>query len=368
MNFLKRHPVLIRGSAILLSIGMGCATGKKVESKDEQTPSNNNPEETTASDKQSDIEEVSTVSDAGSIECDHPDVEESCDGNWCHIPPGCFLFGSEPEENCRAKSAEQQVYVTLTHGFVIYRTELTQADWEAVGFRNPSPEPQCPECPVSRINWYEGLAFCNSLSLSEGFEPCYDLSSCVGAIGNGCIDDTPECFVTDPFICSGDVYRFADIYECPGYRLPTTAEWEYATRAGTTTQTYLGDVLSDTIQDCEPDPVVDEIAWTCSNSEMELSSQAWPVALKKKNPWGLFDTIGNVEELVSDAWQNRPLGFDALHITDPHGFVDYSNSIPLRGCSWIKDPSCCRSGFTTADTKTSLRKYQGIRPVRTVLE
>ncbi len=125
---------------------------------------------------------------------------------------------------------------------------------------------------------------------------------------------------------------------------------------------------SDNIEDCRPDPVVDEIAWTCATSDRDLSSRAWPVRLKKKNPWGLYDMLGNVEEMVSDPWRNIPYGRGEAHVVDPHGFVDESNSIPIRGCCWINAPACCRSGYTTENSKDLLNKYQGFRPVRTVFE
>ena len=70
------------------------------------------------------------------------------------------------------------------------------------------------------------------------------------------------------------------------YRLPTEAEWEYACRAGTTSEYSFG----------SEDPVL--YAWFSENS-----SEAYnPVGMKEPNPWGLFDMHGNVAEWTLDEY------------------------------------------------------------------
>jgi formylglycine-generating enzyme len=99
--------------------------------------------------------------------------------------------------------------------------------------------------------------------------------------------------------CSGNIHKYPDKYSCPGYRLPTSAEWEYAAKAGTETHTYAGDLLTEIPQDqrhleCPSQPVVNDIGWYCYNS----GGEAQDVAQKQPNPWGLYDMLGNVAELV----------------------------------------------------------------------
>jgi len=87
------------------------------------------------------------------------------------------------------------------------------------------------------------------------------------------------------------------------YRLPTEAEWEYACRAGTTTNYYTGDKL--------PQVYHKNARRTGGPSPVELFVGRTP-----PNPWGLYDMHGNVEEWCYD-WYGP---YVARAQTDPIGY------------------------------------------------
>lgn len=73
------------------------------------------------------------------------------------------------------------------------------------------------------------------------------------------------------------------------FRLPTEAEWEYACRAGTNTTYYYGN-----------DPkLLYQYAWYLDNSDEKYQK----VGLKKPNPWGLYDMLGNLMEWTLDHYE-----------------------------------------------------------------
>ncbi|MED6314939.1 MAG: SUMF1/EgtB/PvdO family nonheme iron enzyme, partial [Verrucomicrobiota bacterium] len=132
--------------------------------------------------------------------------------------------------------------VTLTRGFYLGKYEVTQAQFEAIMGSNPSRSTKAPNCPVDNVSEADALTFCGKVAEKTGRD----------------------------------------------VRLPTEAEWEYASRAGRATKWFFGDKPSQ----------LGEYAWTQANA----GAKSHAVGQKKPNPWGLYDIYGNVCERISDKY------------------------------------------------------------------
>jgi formylglycine-generating enzyme required for sulfatase activity len=75
------------------------------------------------------------------------------------------------------------------------------------------------------------------------------------------------------------------------YRLLSEAEWEYAARGGTTTPYWWGGDIGSGQANCRE----------CNTGQPQQTS---PTGSYKPNPFGLYDTAGNIAEWVEDCWND----------------------------------------------------------------
>ena len=125
------------------------------------------------------------------------------------------------------------------------------------------------------------------------------------------------------------------------YRLPTEAEYEYATRAGTTTARFWGDSAD---QGCafangvgqEATSVLMGRSTACNDGYVFTS----PVGSFRPNPFGLNDMLGNVWVWMADCWHDTYVGAPS----DGSAWVDAScTSRVMRGGSFISNSTSLRS-------------------------
>jgi formylglycine-generating enzyme required for sulfatase activity/membrane-associated protease RseP (regulator of RpoE activity) len=201
-----------------------------------------------------------------------------------YIQPGTFTMGSPTLESGRLNREGPQTQVTLSKGYWLGKTEVTQAQWEALMGNNPSSF-RGANRPVEKVSWDDAMEFCRRLTKRER-----------------------------------SAGRLPEDYE---YTLPTEAQWEYACRAGTTGPYGGNGNLND-------------MGWYNKNS----GDTTHPVGQKQANAWGLYDMHGNVWEWCLDWYRDYPGG----SVRDPRGPASGTYRIN-RGGSWYESASGCRSAL-----------------------
>ena len=231
------------------------------------------------------------------------------------VPAGSYEMGDHDGED-----DEKPVHTVTLDAFEMSTTEITQSHYKALTGNNPSHFAGDGRLPVERVTWYDAAKFCNMLSVKEGLPACYN-------------EETWECDFTKA-----------------GFRLPTEAEWEYACRAGTSTEYYTGDTESDLAR-----------AGWYGDDEGNSDERPHPVAQKEPNAWGLYDMHGNVWEWTNDFFGSY--GSEPAH--NPKGPESGSYSV-MRGGSWLNRANYCRSYFRINDRSERTGYFTGFRIVRSI--
>lgn len=280
-----------------------------------------------------------------------PDWGAEAPFDFASLKAGGFSMGSPATELCH--TAEEQLHqVTLTRGFRISKTEITQHQFYQLMRYNRANNAGCgPDCPVEGVTWHEAAAFSNAMSKKGNVTPCY---ACTGS------DVAVQCDTAKAF-------QGGKIYDCPGYRLPTEAEWEYAYRAGTQTPLYNGTTIGcgdtrDAAQYPDPknDPGIDQNAWAIAWYISSADGQTHPVGQRLANAWGLFDMAGNVWEWVHD-WREA---YPTTAVTDPAG-PDAGFYRVIRGGGIDSMTMYLRGGYRNLHDPSHFDTFTGFRIVQT---
>jgi formylglycine-generating enzyme required for sulfatase activity len=253
------------------------------------------------------------------------------------LPPREFLMGSQvddpdgPNFTAAMHQTEYPLHRRSLTAFFLAKHEVTQAQWERITGVNPSyftAAPDAARLPVDTITWT-------------------DARSSVARVG---------------------------------LRLPSEAEWEYACRAGTTSEYYWGA----TLQDIERHENTKDFMGTREGSTYLVAREVpadhplpvqfeqdhirvedgfagtAPVGSFLPNPWGLHDVIGNVAEWCEDRFDLYP---------GAHG-TPQAEPLPAREMRVMRGASHARVNVRSADRGRQGPDFAwqgiGVRPARGV--
>ena len=210
--------------------------------------------------------------------------------NFTTETAGIAMLWVEPGEVWlrNPQGSDDDTRVTLTRGFWLGRTEVTQEQLQAVMEHLP-PQSQFrgSDRPAERITWLSAVEFCRLMTERER------------AAG-----------------------RLPPDYD---YSLPTEAQWEYTCRAGGPAPTAAE---------------LNEVTWF----ELNSNQQTHPVGQKRPNAWGFHDMQGNVGEWCLDGFHGYPGG----HVTDLMiGYDGPSAAMArmVRGGGWASSAGQCNPGI-----------------------
>jgi len=274
-------------------------------------------------------------------------------GNMRFIPAGTFTQGSPADEPCR-NANELQFTHTLTRNLAVMETEITRQMWTDLRAAQPDlpPDPSSTAYsptmnhPVQNNMWYEAVLFANLLSFQNGYTRCYYADA---GFTNPI---TSLNYTTGPFYCN---------FAANGYRLPSEGEWEYFTRAGTTTA-FSCNETNYTGGNCEfvpagTHPTLEQYCVYCANGQGTTAV----VGSKLANPWNLKDVHGNAYEWCWD-WLAPYPSLSATDYVGPESGSDRT----LRGGSYEHRTRQVRSAFRNYVWPSYRHQSLGFRLVRTI--
>jgi formylglycine-generating enzyme required for sulfatase activity len=205
-------------------------------------------------------------------------LDKSVKMDFVWVPPGEFLMG-------QAGVAEPVHRAQISRGFWLGKYLVTQTQFRTATGWNPSYI-KGGNLPLEQVTWLEAMGYCAMVA---------------------------------------SLHEAATGHAVQG-RLPTEAEWEYACRAGTTTDFNTGDGEAALVR----------AGWYAANS----GEKSHPVGQKDPNTWGLHDMHGNVWEWCYD-WSGP---YPARAVSDPFG-TSKGNDRVTRGGSWYNNTVRCRTAY-----------------------
>ncbi len=268
------------------------------------------------------------------------------------IPAGTFMMGSPDGEEGRFNNEGPVHRVNFERGFAISRTEITVADYElfvnATGYRTDAErvgESRIYDPRTGRMDVQPGITWRNDY------------------IGNQADPDLPVVHVS--WNDARAYVNWLGRETGRSYRLPSEAEFEYATRAGSQMPYWWGDGSpEDDTENVTGDRDSSPTNANWNVAFRRYSDGFWgpaPVASLQANPFGLYDMSGNVMEWVEDCWHDS-------FVRAPDDGSSWMNPgcdrHVIKGGAWSSTPAMSRSAFRLLGNADTTDMRVGFRVAR----
>jgi len=251
------------------------------------------------------------------------------------IPAGSFQMG----DNLDGTTYAMPAHTVQVDEFYIDRYETTYDLWKEVydwavvnGYSFDSPGRNGSlatgtNMPVTMVSWYDVVKWLNARSEKEGRTPVYYTDSSQTIVyRTGRVDVTNSAVKWDE----------------DGYRLPTEAEWEKATRGDFEGRRY---------------PWGNDLGTGNANYNM---GRTVSVGVYPPNGYGLYDMAGNVWEWTWD-WSSNDYSWAPDGIADPRGPDASTGTRVRRGGGWSYGPDYLRCFERVFRSPTYAAPYFGFR-------
>jgi formylglycine-generating enzyme len=207
------------------------------------------------------------------------------------INGGEFKMGIK--KDAEERNDTKPVHKVILSNFYMGKTEITFEQYDAFCLETNWTKPNDSgwgrgNLPVINITWDDATAFCKWLSSKTG----------------------------------------------KSFRLPTEAEWEYASRAGTSTLYNTGDCLTDEYANYNGFLNYEKCKKGLNRGK------TIPVGSLNPNSFGLFDMLGNVSEFCSD-WYGEEY-YNESPKDNPKGPLSGKSHV-IRGGSFLNSEASCNS-------------------------
>ena len=282
------------------------------------------------------------------------EVREVAKESWDHegfsrIPEGWFGMGG----NAKSYDAPQNLVGVYVRPFWMQSTEVTFGQWKVVrewgkehGYTDlPQGVGKGDDHPVVMVTWLDAVKWCNAASERTGRKPCYEASGAVLRIGRA-----------NNITCN---------WQSDGFRLPTTAEWEKAAKAGKHRRYPWPGLINESLAnyDSRRPKLKDALG---GHPGFAKGDRPWTATVMsfQANEYGLFDMVGNVREYCWDWYSNTPPRAGDLNPRGPQTGVWRC----VRGGGWRDPAGGCIVFNRDLNTQAHVNDQTGFRIVSTARE